>query len=452
MVPIWPQTANPADGPLVEEGPPRVERVSPRREGVTVEILETLRIDGRLRTAHGVSWLIAQTGDHPARLLHRPWRENPFPTYRRLRDLGPVVSSRLPFHAATTRTAVDQILRSRDFGVRPPGDFNVAEQFNVMDLSFLQQDPPDHTRLRKMARPAFSPRRMEGYRVEIEKITEDLLDRALERGGFDLMRDFAQPLPIIVISGLLGVPERDQTDFDRIGNVIGAALDGARSARQLRQIQEATAELDVLIERLVIERRADPREDVVSDLVARHDEGGMSAAELGAMFRLLLVAGFETTVNLIGNGVMALLRHRQEWERLVAEPELAGGAVEEVLRYDSPVQLTGRWAHRDTEVEGVPISAGQQVMCLLGSANRDPRHFTEPDHFDIARANASEHLSFSGGVHYCLGAPLARLEGEIALRALSRRIPGLRPTAMPTRRDTLTVRGLATFPVTTGER
>ena len=417
-----------------------------------MEILETLRIDGRLRTAHGVSWLIAQTGDHPARLLHWPWRENPFPTYRRLRDLGPVVSSRLPFHAATTRTAVDQILRSRDFGVRPPGDFNVAEQFNVMDLSFLQQDPPDHTRLRKMARPAFSPRRMEGYRVEIEKITEDLLDRALERGGFDLMRDFAQPLPIIVISGLLGVPERDQTDFDRIGNVIGAALDGARSARQLRQIQEATAELDVLIERLVIERRADPREDVVSDLVARHDEGGMSAAELGAMFRLLLVAGFETTVNLIGNGVMALLRHRQEWERLVAEPELAGGAVEEVLRYDSPVQLTGRWAHRDTEVEGVPISAGQQVMCLLGSANRDPRHFTEPDRFDIARANASEHLSFSGGVHYCLGAPLARLEGEIALRALSRRIPGLRPTAMPTRRDTLTVRGLATFPVTTGER
>lgn len=417
-----------------------------------MKTLDTLRTDARLRTAHGVSWVVAQTGDHPSRLLHWPWRENPFPTYRRLRDRGPVVPSRLPFLTSTTRVAIEKILRSRDFGVRPHGDFNVAEQFNVMDLSFLQQDPPDHTRLRKMARPAFSPRRMEGYRVEIEKITEDLLDRALEGGEFDLMRDFAQPLPIIVISGLLGVPERDQADFDRIGNVIGTALDGARSARQLRQIQKATAELDTLIERLMVERRADPREDVLSDLVAQHDDGRMSATELGAMFRLLLVAGFETTVNLIGNGVMALLRHRHEWERLVADPELAGGAVEEVLRYDSPVQLTGRWAHRDTEVEGVPISAGQQVMCLIGSANRDPAHFTEPDRFDITRANAAEHLSFSGGAHYCLGAPLARLEGVTALRALSRRVPGLRPTAMPTRRDTLTVRGLATFPVTTGER
>ena len=417
-----------------------------------MKILDTLHIDSRLRTAHGVSWLTAQTGDHPSRLLHWPWRENPFPTYRRLRDLGPVVPSRLPFLTSTTRVAIEKILRGRDFGVRPHGDFNVAEQFNVMDLSFLQQDPPDHTRLRKMARPAFSPRRMEGYRVEIEKITEDLLDRALERGEFDLMRDFAQPLPIIVISRLLGVPERDQADFDRIGNIIGTALDGARSARQLRQIQKATAELDTLIERLMVERRADPREDVLSDLVAQHDDGRMSATELGAMFRLLLVAGFETTVNLIGNGVMALLRHRHEWERLVADPELAGGAVEEVLRYDSPVQLTGRWAHRDTEVEGVPISAGQQVMCLIGSANRDPGYFTEPDRFDITRANAAEHLSFSGGAHYCLGAPLARLEGVTALRALSRRVPGLRPTAMPTRRDTLTVRGLATFPVTTGER
>ena len=417
-----------------------------------MEILDTLRIDGRLRTAHGVSWLLAQAGDQPSRLLHWPWRANPFPTYQRMRAQGPVVSSRLPFRATTTRAAVDQILRSRDFGVEPPENVSAAEQFTVMDLSFLQRDPPDHTRLRKMARPAFSPRRMADYRIEIEKITDELLDRALERGEFDLMRDFAQPLPIIVISRLLGIPERDQIQFDRIGNIIGAALDGARSARQLRWIQEATADLDVLVERLMVERRTDPREDVVSDLVAHHDAGKMTAAELGAMFRLLLVAGFETTVNLIGNGTMALLRHRHEWERLVAEPELAGGAVEEVLRYDSPVQLTGRWAHRDTEVEGVPISAGQQVMCLLGAANRDPGHFTEPDRFDITRANASEHLSFSGGVHYCLGAPLARLEGEVALRALSRRIPGLRPTAMPTRRDTLTVRGLATFPVTTGER
>lgn len=415
-----------------------------------VKTLETLRIDARLRTANGVSWLAAQSGDHPSRLLHRPWRENPFPTYRRLRERGPVVSSRLPFHAATTRAAVHRVLRDRAFGVAPPSEMAVPDQFDVMDLSFLQRDPPDHTRLRKLAKPAFSPRRMEDYRLVIQKIADDLIDGAVRRGGFDLMRDFAQPLPIMVISHLLGVPEEDRADFDRIGNVIGAALDGARSARQLGRIRRATADLDALLERLMVQRRSDPREDVVSDLVAHFDEGALTAAELGSMFRLLLVAGFETTVNLIGNGTMALLRHRQEWERLVDDPEMAAGAVEEILRYDSPVQLTGRWARADTEVEGVPIGAGQQVICLLGSANRDPEHFDDPDRFDITRPEAAEHLAFSGGTHYCLGAPLARLEGQIALRTLSRRVPGLRPTAMPTRRDTLTVRGLATFPVTVG--
>lgn len=417
-----------------------------------MQILDTLRIDTQLRVAHGVSWLTAQSGDHPSRLLHWPWRENPYPTYRRLREQGPVVSSRLPFKAATTRTAVDQVLRSRDFGVEPPGDLEIPEQFNVIELSFLQMDPPDHTRLRKLARPAFSPRRMAEYRTEIEKITAELLDAALARGEFDLMRDFAQPLPITVISRLLGVPEHENADFVRIGYVIGGALDGAGSARHLREIQDATAELDLLFERLMAERRTNPRGDVVSTLVRQSDDGELTAAELGSMCRLLLLAGFETTVNLIGNGVMALLRHREQWERLVTDPELVTGAVEEALRFDSPVQLTGRWAQRDTEVQGVAVRTGEQVMCLIGSANRDPGHFGDPDRFDIARSDAGEHLSFSSGAHYCLGAPLARLEGEIAFRALAQRAPGLRPTAMPTRRRTLTVRSLSAFPVTTGQR
>ncbi|WP_017580092.1 cytochrome P450 [Nocardiopsis valliformis] len=417
-----------------------------------MQILDTLRIDTRLRVAHGVSWLTAQSGDHPSRLLHWPWRENPYPTYRRLREQGPVVSSRLPFRTATTRAAVDQVLRSRDFGVEPPGDLELPEQFNAVELSFLQMDPPDHTRLRTLARPAFSPRRMAEYRTEIEKITAELLDTALARGEFDLMRDFAQPLPITVISRLLGVPERDNADFVRIGYVIGGALDGAGSARHLREIRDATAELDLLFERLMAERRTNPRGDVVSTLVKQSDDGELTAAELGSMCRLLLLAGFETTVNLIGNGVMALLRHREQWERLVADPELATGAVEEVLRFDSPVQLTGRWARRDTEVEGVRVRTGEQVICLIGSANRDPGHFGDPDRFDITRSDSAEHLAFSGGAHYCLGAPLARLEGEIAFRALAQRAPGLRPTAMPTRRGTLTVRSLSAFPVTAGRR
>ncbi|MBR8741969.1 cytochrome P450 [Nocardiopsis sp. MG754419] len=414
--------------------------------------LDTVRTDARLRAAHGLSWLAAQSGDHPSRLLHHPWRVNPYPTYRRMRAQGPVVTGRLPFHVATTHTAVERILRDRTFEVAPPRSGPTGDGFHVVDLSFLQCDPPDHTRLRALARPAFSPRRMADYHARIQEVTDTLLDRAVRRGEFDLMRDFAQPLPIAVISHLLGVPARDRADFDRIGDVIGSALDGARSVRQLERVRRATAELEELLARLMRERRSDPREDVVSDLVAHVDAGDMTAAELGSMFRLLLVAGFETTVNLIGNGTMALLRHRDEWERLVADPELAAGAVEEILRYDSPVQLTGRWSRHDTEVEGAPIGAGRQVLCLIGSADRDPRRFAEPDRFDITRSNAGEHLAFSGGTHYCLGAPLARLEGRIALRTLSERIPGLRPTAMPTRRDTLTVRGLASFPVTVGGR
>jgi len=414
--------------------------------------LDTLRTDAQLRLAHGVSWFTAQRGDHPSRLLHWPWRQNPYPTYRRMREQGPVVSSRLPFQAATTRAAVDEVLRSRDFGVEPPEGIAIPEQYRVVDLSFLQLDPPDHTRLRRLARPAFSPRRMTEYRAEIEKITAELLDAALARDDFDLMRDFAQPLPIAVISRLLGVPERDDADFVRIGFVIGAALDGANSARHLKEIRDATAELDRLFARLMDERRAEPREDVVSTLVRQSDGGELTATELTAMCRLLLVAGFETTVNLIGNGVMALLRHREQWERLTADPALATGAVEEVLRFDSPVQLTGRWAQADTQVQGVPVRAGQQLMCLIGSANRDPGHFTDPDRFDITRPDAGEHLSFSGGAHYCLGAPLARLEGEIALRVLAERAPGLRPTGAPTRRGTLTVRSLSAFPVSAGAR
>ncbi|PDP89644.1 cytochrome [Glycomyces fuscus] len=417
-----------------------------------MQIPDALRIDANLRIAHAMSWTAAQAGDHPSRLLHFPWRDNPYPTYRRLRTQGPFTTSRLGFRTANTYEAVSGLLRGREFGVQPPGDAALPPQFDVMDLSFLMQDPPEHTRLRKLARPAFSPRRMGEYEAEVAKVTHELLDRAATRGRFDLMRDFAQPLPIAVISRLLGVPASEDAEFVRIGQAMGSALDGARSASHLRRIHQATAQLDLLFTRLMRQRRADPRDDVVSTLVSQVDEGHLTEAELRTMCRLLLVAGFETTVNLIGNGVMALLRHRRQWERLVSDPSLAPNAVEEVLRFDSPVQMTSRWVHTDTTVQGQPLNRGGYAMCLIGSANRDPARFTDPDRFDITRADAADHLSFSSGIHYCLGAPLARLEGRIALRALAERLPHLRPTARPTRRPTTVVRSLAAFPVTTGAR
>lgn len=417
-----------------------------------MHIPDALRTDAHLRLAHATSWTAAQAGDHPSRLLHYPWRDNPYPTYQRLRDQGHFATSKLGFRTANTYQAVSALLRGREFGVQPPDGTAPPQQFDILDLSFLMKDPPEHTRLRQLARPAFSPRRMSEYETHITKITHELLDKATAKGHFDLMRDFAQPLPIAVISHLLGVPAAQDAEFVRIGHALGSALDGARSASHLRSIHQATAQLDLLFTRLMRQHRADPRDDVVSTLVTQADDGHLTATELSTMCRLLLIAGFETTVNLIGNGVMALLRHRHQWERLVADPDLAPGAVEEILRFDSPVQMTSRWVHTDTTVQRQPLRRGGYTMCLIGSANRDPARFTDPDRFDITRPDAADHLSFSSGVHYCLGAPLARLEGRIALRALAERLPHLRPTAPPTRRPTAVVRSLSAFPVTTGTR
>ncbi|MFL1430103.1 MULTISPECIES: cytochrome P450 [unclassified Nocardiopsis] len=414
-----------------------------------MQVLNSLRTDLRLRTFQAITWTAAQRGDHASRLLHHPWRANPYPTHRRLRAQGDLVRSRFGFHTATTHALVQQVLRDRSLGVRPANPDTVPVELELLDLSFLTRNPPEHGRLRALARPAFAPRLMERYAVEIEKITHDLLDRALAKGRFDLMADFAQPLPIAVITRLLGIPDDDHAAFVEIGAAIGSSLDGTRSARHLRRVQDASDRLNVLFDQLMRLRRADPREDVISTLTAATDEGRLTPQEMAAMCRLLLVAGFETTVNLIGNGTAALLRNRDQWDRLTADPDLAEGAVEEVLRYDPPVQMTSRWVHEDTSIMGHELQRDSYILCSIASAGRDPDRFTDPDRFDITRTDASDHLAFSGGIHYCLGAPLARLEGRIALRALAARAPHLRPAGRPVHRPTTTLRGLATFPVTT---
>ncbi|MDT0330224.1 cytochrome P450 [Nocardiopsis lambiniae] len=413
--------------------------------------LNTLSTDARLRLAQATTWFTARTGDHVTRLLHHPWRTDPYPTHRRMRAQGPFITSRLGFLTATTHDAVQHVLRDRTFGVRPFDPADAPPGLDVLDLSFLTRDPPEHTRLRALARPAFSPRRLERHAVQIEEIAHELLDKALAKGRFDLMTDFAQPLPIIVITRLLGIPDDDHAAFVALGETIGSSLDGPRSARHLRRIHTAAAHLDTMFDRLMAQRRADPRDDVISTLTAATDEGGLTPADMRSMCRLLLIAGFETTVNLIGNGTAALLRHRSQWDRLIADPDLAGNAVEEILRYDPPVQMTSRWAGHDTSILGHGVRRGQYVLCLIASAGRDPDHYTDPDRFDITRPDASDHLAFSGGIHYCLGAPLARLEGRIALRALAARAPHLRPAGTPAHRPTTILRALRSLPVTTEE-
>ncbi|HVK26085.1 MAG TPA: cytochrome P450 [Actinokineospora sp.] len=406
------------------------------------------RVGARLAVQRAAVWAVAATGDPLARLAAPPWRDDPYPVYERMRSGPPVVRSRFGWYAVTSHEVCARVLRDRRFHVRSVDGTEpqaITEPLIPTDYAvtptFLELDAPDHTRLRALARPAFSPSKIEGYRATVAKTTGELLDRALAKPEFDLMADFAGPLPIAVISELLGIPEVDADRFAGFGRALGASLDGVTSLRQARELRSATRDLRALFGSLIELRTREPGPDVISALVAAMGADQLTELELLTTCELLLIAGFETTANLIGNGVWAFARHPGQWDRLRADPELAPGAVEEVLRYESPVQMTQRIPHEAVEIDGVSVPADSMVVLLLGAAGRDPSVFSDPDRFDIGRTE-NDHLAFSSGTHYCLGAPLARLEADIAFRALAERLPTIRPLATPKWRGTTVIRGL----------
>jgi P450-derived glycosyltransferase activator len=383
----------------------------------------------------------------PMALLNlRRGRADPYPLYERIRASGTLVPTRLGNWMSTSHRVCDLVLRNRRFGVRLDG--GEAPEPGGFDLSFLEMNPPDHTRLRRLAQPAFSPKAVTGYRGLIERTVGDLLDRAATQGEFDLVSALAAPLPIAVITGLLGIPGADAGAFAQDGAVIGSALDGITSLRHARQLRASSDKLQRLFQDLFELRCREPADDIISSLAGAEGDQ-VKPAEMLGMCVLLLVAGFETTVNLIGNAVVALLGHRGQWQDLCADPQtLAARAVEETLRFDPPVQLTGRVALEPLELEGTVVRRGQSVVTLIGGANRDPEVYTEPGTFSIHRDATAEHLAFSGGIHYCLGQPLARLEATIALRALAERMPDLALAGPVRRRNTTTIRGPLRLPVT----
>jgi len=287
---------------------------------------------------------------------------------------------------------------------------------------------------------------MAGYRPRIERTVDELLDRAAAAGEFDLVPAYAAPLPIAVITDLLGIPDADTEAFSRYGRVIGSALGGVRSLRHARELQANLVKLRTLFTDLFELRRREPGDDVISLLVAAEGDQ-IKPAEMMPMCVLLLVAGFETTVNLIGNGVLALLDHPEQWDALRADPALAPRAVEEVLRYDPPVQRTVRVALEPVELVGRTVRKGQLVSTLIGAANRDPEVYERPGAFDIARQPEVDHLAFSSGIHYCVGQPLATLEATIALRLLAERMPRLRRVGPVKRRNATIIRGPIHLPV-----
>jgi hypothetical protein len=379
---------------------------------------------------------------------------NPYPMYHRLRAEDPVHHNPLGFWVLTRYEDVVMVLRDPRFAKEAIAAFVVA-RFGIapagIGLSMLDRDPPDHTRLRGLVSKAFTPRVVETLRPHIQQIVDGLLDRVEGQHSMDLIEDFAYPIPVIVICQMLGVPVEDRDRFKQWGLDVARGLDALMLPPDSEVTKRATNARHALTDyfrQLIAARRSTPRADLLSALIAAEEAGDkLTEEELLASAILLLVAGHETTVNLIGNGTLALLRHPAELRRLREDPGLIASAVEELLRYDGPVQRTARIPSDDVVIGGRTIPKGEMVMPFIGAADRDPAQFSEPDRLDLGRTD-NRHIAFGLGIHYCLGAPLARVEGQIAINALLRRLPKLAlATERPDYRQSLTLRGLSSLPV-----
>jgi cytochrome P450 len=382
---------------------------------------------------------------------------DPYPFYKRLREQEPVHQTPMGFWVLTRYDDCVAVLRDQRFGREEFQQMLSAvyggEEADRLPRSMLFRDPPDHTRLRGLVSKAFTPRTIEQMRDHIQEIVDRLLGRALAQGGMDIIEDLAYPLPVTVICEMLGVPVDDHLSIRHWSADIARSLDAIGLAPSDKGIVErgqvARRALADYFRALVPERRRRPQADLLSGLIAAEEQGDkLSEAEVISMCLLLFIAGHETTVNLIGNGTLALLRHPDQLARLRAEPGLVPNAVEELLRYDSPVQRTARITTTEVEVAGHALGKGAMVVTALGAANRDPAQFPDPDRLDVARRDP-RHISFGFGIHFCLGAPLARVEGQIALGTLLRRAPGLTlAETSPEWRESSVLRGLKQLRVT----
>jgi cytochrome P450 PksS len=394
------------------------------------------------------------------------FKANPYPFYARLRAEAPVhrvvLPNKQPAWLITRYDDVLEALKDERLVKNPLNAMTPAQvakqpwvpaMFKPLTRSMLDLDVPDHTRLRGLVHKVFTPRLIEQMRARISTLTNDLLDAAQRKGQIDLIRDYAQPVPTTIIAEMLGVPASDHHKFNRWSNAMIAS--SASGWGMVTVLPKAIAFIRY-VRNLIDLRRANPQDDLISALVQAEEAGDqLSKDELLAMVFILLIAGHETTVNLIGNGTLALLEHPEQLALLRSDPGLIKTAIEELVRYHSPVEMaTERYAREDVALHGVTIPRGELVFAVLASANRDAAHFADPDQLDITRT-PNKHLGFGQGIHYCVGSPLARLEGQIAIATLLERAQDLKllvaPGALRWRRG-LNVRGLEALPLTLAQR
>jgi cytochrome P450 len=408
----------------------------------------------------------ASRGDLQGRLIEAAPGAHTFELldlFEEARSHGPIYSGRLT-NMAVDMEAVREVLTSADFHTGLPqtatGFLQRAAQWSAIDVispveppSLLVTDPPDHTRYRKLVTRVFSVKAVQRLTSRTEEIAAGLLDdlekhlAAHPGESVDLVEAYCSLLPVTVIAEILGVPLEDRAKVLDFGTAAAPSLDLGLDWRTFNQVEGGLREFDTWLTRHLEQLRRNPGDNLLSELVAAQDEGiGLTPHELKSTAGLVLAAGFETTVNLLGNGIMLLHDHPDQLELLRQDPSLWANATDEILRFDPPVLLTGRTASRDTEVCGTRIGAGGMVTTVLAAANRDPKVFADPGRFDVTRENAKDHVSFSAGRHYCLGAALARMEGEVGLRMFFERFPDARIAPGATRRPTRILRGYETLP------
>ena len=381
-------------------------------------------------------------------------RGDPYRIYRFIRDREPVHHAPDGSWVLTRYDHSAALLRDPRFSTNPAllttgPDLDAMSPVRHVGSSLMMfLDPPDHTRLRSLVSQAFTPRMVESLRPRIQSLVDELLDAVVETGEMDVLEDFAYPLPTVVICELLGVPAEDRDKFKGWSADASRLLDGYLDQAAMDKGMVAGMYLFQYFTDLVEARRSEPRSDLLSALLAAETAGDkLTHAELLSTATLLFIAGFETTMNLVGNGTLALLRNPGEMDRLRDDPGLVRPGVEELMRYDGPVHITARIATTDVEIGGERIRPGEQVVVSLAAANRDPEQFPDPDRLDVSRS-PNRHLALGGGPHFCLGAALARIEGQAAFGALLRRFPHLElATEEPTYRDHFVIRGLTDLKV-----